>query len=1327
VTVTAFLRDLQQRGVTLRADGDALTLRAPKGVLTEADRDRLRAEKPAILASLRQAAAPADATAPFPLTDIQQAYLVGRAAELELGRVGCHAYREFDRPSVDLPRLQEAWNRLVVRHPMLRAVFTEDGQQRVLPNVPSYAIEVLDLRDAPDADFQLAALRADRSHRVFDPAQWPLFEIHATLLPDRVRLSVGIDLLVADAAALITLFREWGALYESPDRTLPDLPGRFVDHVRRLPMPTPAEQAYWDARLDTLPPGPDLPRLAPGGPSRFTRRTVRLDAPRWRALKQAATERGVTASALIAAVFADVLAAWSRRARFSLTLTQFAAPPDMEGVVGDFTSTILLEVDSRASRFGDRALALQRRLVADLDHAGQSGVAVLRDLRRRRPDVEPISVVFTSTLGHPGLDPDAPSPLAWLGTTAHAITQTPQVAMDHHVMEEGGALVASWDVVEALFPPGVLNAMVASYGALLEDLAAGTGWERRVADAARLRRVGDNAGNASGRVGAGPGIRTASPDPVVGPAGPQGVPVDRPALSFAEPAEASRAALARLVTGRSEPVPGPSPALLHAAFERHAATTPDWPAVIAPDRTLDYGTLDHAAARLAAQIVAAFGGAHATRDRLVAIELPKGWRQVLAVLAVMKAGAAYLPVDPALPAERRRYLIEQGEALALDPAWLDAALDGPVPPMPAVADPTRLAYVIYTSGSTGQPKGVMIEHRAALTTIAEINRRWALNADDRVLGLSSLSFDLSVWDIFGPLSVGGAVVLPGPDAARDPAAWSALLSAQRVTVWNSVPALMAMQVEHGLPADHAVRLVMMSGDWVPLPLVQQLRAAAPAACLVALGGATEAAIWSNAHEIGALDASWTSIPYGCPLAGQMLHVVNERSEDCPDWVTGEIEISGAGLARGYWRDPERSAERFVERLGERRYRTGDLGRFRPYGDAPGPVPIEFLGREDFQVKVQGHRIELGEIETALATHPDVAQAVVAAVPQGGDKALHAFVVPRREAWDRARFLLERHGLRRLPDASRFALAGRPDTASYDERRSVRRFTPAAVGLDALAAVLDAVGAELRVQVVVSCVESLAAGLWIFDAGPPALTRAGEAPAWIVPDAGTARLAAGAAFLLMLGAGQLGNRAALLAAGAAGQRMMLAAQSVGLGLCPIGVLSVDGRSVLHGFAGGAPAAETAGFDLAGALREHCAAQLPGWMVPRHVHLSDALPLSANGKLDRTALRPPGETGGSAPLDGALAAQIGALVAEVIGQPVHPQQNLFDCGATSLHIVRLQRRLAEQLGSRLAVVDLFRLPSVAALAGAIAGEAGPDAVDAGLARAARRRQMRARGSA
>ncbi|MEA2604953.1 MAG: hypothetical protein QOF89_5945, partial [Acidobacteriota bacterium] len=291
-----------------------------------------------------------------------------------------------------------------------------------------------------------------------------------------------------------------------------------------------------------------------------------------------------------------------------------------------------------------------------------------------------------------------------------------------------------------------------------------------------------------------------------------------------------------------------------------------------------------------------------------------------------------------------------------------------------------LAYTIFTSGSTGLPKGVMIEHRGALNTLVDVNRRFAVGPEDRVLGVSSLSFDLSVYDLFGLWAAGGAVVLPEASAGRDPARWLELMEVFGVTVWNTVPALMEMLVEYAqgrgarLPA--ALRLVLLSGDWLPVGLPARLRGLAAGQLeIVSLGGATEASIWSILYPVGEVDPGWRSIPYGRAMVGQSLQVLDAALAPRPVWVPGELYIGGVGLARGYWRDPEKTAASFVASpgTGERLYRTGDLGRWLPDGT------IEFLGREDFQVKIQGHRIELGEIEAVLATHPQVRLAAVAAV------------------------------------------------------------------------------------------------------------------------------------------------------------------------------------------------------------------------------------------------------------------------------------------------------------------------------------------------------------
>jgi amino acid adenylation domain-containing protein len=335
----------------------------------------------------------------------------------------------------------------------------------------------------------------------------------------------------------------------------------------------------------------------------------------------------------------------------------------------------------------------------------------------------------------------------------------------------------------------------------------------------------------------------------------------------------------------------------------------------------------------------------------------------------------------------------------------------------------------------------MIEHAAALNTVVDVNRRFAVGPADRVLAVSSLSFDLSVYDLFGLLAAGGAVVIPEAAAGRDPGRWLELMDEHGVTVWNTVPALLEMLVEYAagegalLPA--SLRLVLLSGDWVPVSLPGQLRELCRGKVeVVSLGGATEASIWSILYRIGEVDPAWRSIPYGRAMANQRFEVLDSRLEPRPLWVPGELYIGGLGLARGYWRDEAKTAAAFVTRpaTGERLYRTGDLGRWLPDGT------IEFLGREDLQVKINGYRIELGEIEAALARCPGVEAAVVTALAAGGGppnrRQLAAYVVLRPEAGR------EPAGTVGSPDpagaAGRPAPRARPAAAAAAELRALLR-------------------------------------------------------------------------------------------------------------------------------------------------------------------------------------------------------------------------------------------------------------------------------------------------
>jgi thioesterase domain-containing protein len=295
----------------------------------------------------------------------------------------------------------------------------------------------------------------------------------------------------------------------------------------------------------------------------------------------------------------------------------------------------------------------------------------------------------------------------------------------------------------------------------------------------------------------------------------------------------------------------------------------------------------------------------------------------------------------------------------------------------------------------------MIDHGAVVNTILDVNARFGVIEQDRVLALSSLGFDLSVWDIFGVLAAGGALVIPGPSDRLDPARWATLCRQHGVTLWNTVPKLMEMLVEHledsaaQLPAQ--LRVVMMSGDWIPVALPDRIRtASAVAPKIVSFGGATEASIWSICYPIDVVDPAWPSIPYGKAMRNQTMHVLDPALCERESWVRGEIFIGGQGLARGYWREPDKTAARFVAHPGGtgRLYRTGDLGRYLPDGN------IELLGREDSEVKVRGYRIELGEIEAVLNGHAAVRTScitvrnVVGGQAVGADKQIVAYVVPK---------------------------------------------------------------------------------------------------------------------------------------------------------------------------------------------------------------------------------------------------------------------------------------------------------------------------------------------
>lgn len=885
---------------------------------------------------------------PFPLAPMQHAFWIGRSDVAELGGVAAHLYVEFDGDGIDPARLGEAMRRLVRLHPMLRARFLPDGTQQVLDDPPHNPFRVHDLRQAGAEQVadELDRRREEKSHQVLDVAAGEVVDLTVTLLPDgRHRIHFDIDMLAADAMSYRLLLADLVALYDGAQPAPAAFTYRdYLNHRAAHPDPDrESDQQWWRRRLPELPLGPALPART-GGPADSTR-VVRfhrwLDPTVKQQLLDAAHRQGITPAIALAAVFAATIRGWSGADRFLLNVPLFHREqihPDVDRLSGDFSSSVLIDVDAdSADSLLSLAQAMQKTMHANGSHAGYGALDVLRDLGRQHGEQVLAPVVYTSALGLGELFSD--DVLDRLGEPTWIISQGPQVTLDAQVTEVRGGLLLNWDVRSAAFPDGVVDAMFTRYTSMIDELI-GTdgGWDRPVVDAlpaeqrAVRDRVNDTAGPSTGRV-------------------------------------------------------------LHQEFFDIAGREPHRTALLWDGGSATYGELADDALAVAAALHAAGAGV----GDAVAVQVPKGPDQVAATLGVFAAGCVWVPIAHDHPPARRATILDTGgirHLLGVDvPAGvpdsvtvIDLASARTAVPRdaPVVGDPEDVAYVLFTSGSTGTPKGVEVPHRAATNTIDDVNERFGVGPDDRSLTVAALEFDISVYDIFGLYSAGGAVVAVSGDAARDPAAWAELIRRHRVSILTCVPSALDMLLTAAhtdpLGLGDSLRATLLGGDWVGTDLPGRLHALVPGARFAGLGGATEIAIHGTVCEVpptSAVPEHWRAIPFGTPLRNVVCRVVDAAGRDCPDWVTGELWVGGAGVAHGYRNDPERTAQRFVTVDGIRWYRTGDLARYWPDGT------IEFLGRADHQVKIRGFRVELGEVEGALRALPGVRTAVASLVADGG--------------------------------------------------------------------------------------------------------------------------------------------------------------------------------------------------------------------------------------------------------------------------------------------------------------------------------------------------------
>lgn len=973
--VEILLQTLEQKEIKIWLENGRLCYQAPKGVMNNEVMSQIKQKKDSIIMYFKRnieeakfEAHPEERYSQFPLTNIQNSYVVGRNNAYTLGNVTCHGYIEITyEEELNIEELEKAWNKVIQKHDMLRVIVYPEGYQKVQEKVPYVKIPYYDLKgkDQKSVERGRQAVRQEYVEKQYELGTWPMCDLVLSVEDGRSVIHFSLDMLITDFMSANLILDDLDCYYHGREvtDTVPTLYRDIVLYNKKKEQiktkKRKKDEYYWDEKVLKMGSAPELYTGTPeeqndGMSFRQLKHIISKEGKE--SLYRYAKELKVTPSVLILAAFGETINLWSKNHKFCVNMTMLNRDKEIanvEQVVGDFTDVNIFSFDySTPKKFKERVNEIQVNLWEDIEHNSVSGVEVLRNLGRRKKENLIIPVVYTSTLG---VVTNSDSFLS-RNNISFKLSQTPQVWIDCQVAEENGGITLNWDYRTGVFEKKVISQMFTDFSSLVEQFAK------------------EN----------------------------QNVLEELAPIQLAEKTKTIREMLNHVQAEYSDE-------RMTAGFSRSMTAYPNKTALITKDGEYTYQAL----AKYVYTIQQKLLEVGIQKGDTVAVMLPKNVWQIAGVLGALYAGGVYLPIDPKQPLKRRNAIIEDsgvtyiltenGEELRerenlhiLDVTKLTLAEN--VENLEDVAEQTDVpAYIIYTSGTTGRPKGVVISHKAAMNTIFDINKRYEIGKDDVLFGLANLAFDLSVYDIFGTFAAGATLVLPDDAKKKSPKHLLDLLIINKVTVWNSVPAQMKMLDTYMDSLDYKVdcflKVIFMSGDWIQVELPESLYKKMPQVKVVSLGGATEAAIWSIYYDIPRDYEKKNSIPYGYPLTNQKFYILNSSLQDCPDGVPGDLYIAGRGLADGYYKDEEKTNAKFIYHEGkaERIYMTGDVGRYDENG------VIEFLGRSDNQVKVRGHRIELSEIDCILGAEENVSDAISVVVGSANeDMRIASVVVPKEK-------------------------------------------------------------------------------------------------------------------------------------------------------------------------------------------------------------------------------------------------------------------------------------------------------------------------------------------
>ena len=867
---------------------------------------------------------------------------------------------------LDVEALQKTLDAIVERHEALRTNFVvRDGTPlQVVAPPRGVTLPLIDLaaRSAPEREVELHRHIEEESRRVFDlSADLMLRAALVRFGPADHVLLLTLHHVASDGWSGGVFVREMAAFYEAfatgSSPSLAALPIQYADYavwqrdwLQGDVLET--QLAYWRRCLE-------------GAPSA-------LDLPADRARPAVQTYRGARETTLVPAVVAERLMALGRAegvtpfmallAAFQTLLSRYTGGDDIvvgsptagrnrletEGLIGFFVNTLVLRTDLSGDPTFTELLRRTRHVaLSAYAHQDVPFEKLVEELRPERDTSR--SPIFQVLFGFQST-PRVPLTLPGLSVTSLDVEPgTAKFDLSLYVDTTPDGLEATLEYSTDLFDASTVSRMLGHFRTLLEGIAADPG--RRLSEL--------------------------------------------PLLTDGERRQL-------LVEWNDTAAEYPRDACIHQLFEAQARRTPDAVAVVSGESSLTYAELEERAKAVARRLRALGVGPEA----LVGLCVERSVEMVTALLGILGAGGAYLPLDPTYPRERLAFILEDARPavlltqqrllghlpetgariVCLDTDWAAIAADGAHAPAGEVRS-EHLAYVIYTSGSTGWPKGVQVQHRAVVNLLTAMREKSGITAADRLLAVTTLSFDIAGLELFLPLTTGACVVIASRDVAADGVLLRELLMTAGATMMQATPATWRVLLDAGWSGTKPLK-ILCGGEALSRDLADRLRGRC--STLWNLYGPTETTIWS---AVDVVDAGDGPVAIGRPIANTRMYLLDRGRQPVPIGVTGELYIGGDGVARGYLGRPELTAERFPPdsfggEAGTRLYRTGDLARYRPDGR------LEYRGRLDDQVKVRGFRIELGEVESVLSRHPGVKEtAVVAREDRSGEQRLMAYVVP----------------------------------------------------------------------------------------------------------------------------------------------------------------------------------------------------------------------------------------------------------------------------------------------------------------------------------------------